>query len=143
MAEAKGKERVALAELEASYKPSRKAHYEVQVAKAEAAGAVARERCDDMAGNAKDVCVKEAKAAETSAKADAMAQMKTSAATATGNEKAAEARSDAKGKVAEARKDAASDKREAQYTVDKEKCGSLAGTAKAQCMDQARANMGK
>jgi hypothetical protein len=62
VAEAKGKEKVAKAELEASYKPSDKTHYQALVAKAEADYAVAKEKCDDLAGNAKDVCVKEAKA---------------------------------------------------------------------------------
>ena len=72
--EAKGKERVALAELEASYKPGAKTKYDARVAKAEADYSVAKERCDDLAGNPKDVCVKEAKAAQISAKADAKAQ---------------------------------------------------------------------
>ena len=39
----------------------------VLVAKAESAYAVAKERCDDKSGNAKDVCVKEAKAVESRA----------------------------------------------------------------------------
>jgi hypothetical protein len=41
------------------------------VAKAEADYRVAKERCDDQAGNVKDVCLEEAKAAEAAAKADA------------------------------------------------------------------------
>jgi hypothetical protein len=51
VAEAKGKESVATAELKATNKPSLKASYEVSVAKAEADYAVANERCDDTAGN--------------------------------------------------------------------------------------------
>ena len=43
----------------------------MSIAKAEAEYAVAKERCDDQAGNAKDVCVKEAKSAQTAAKANA------------------------------------------------------------------------
>ena len=77
MAEAKGKEKVAMAELEASYKPSDKARIAVGIAKAEADYSVAKEKCDDKAGDAKKACVKEAKAAETHAKADASAPMKT------------------------------------------------------------------
>jgi hypothetical protein len=61
-AEAKGKDKVAEAELEAQYKSSKKATYEVSVIRAEADYAVAREKCDDKAGNDKDVYVKEAKA---------------------------------------------------------------------------------
>jgi len=68
MAEAKGQRKVAKAELEASNKPSDKTRKAVSVAKAEAAYAVAKEKCDDKAANARAACVKEAKAAETRAK---------------------------------------------------------------------------
>ena len=143
VADAKGKEKVAIAELEASYKPSRETRYEARVAKAEADYAVAKERCDDMAGNAKDVCVKEAKAAETTAKADAKAQMKTSEANAAAGEKSAEARSKASGQTAEARKDATEDKRDAEYKVATEKCDGFAGGAKDECLAKAKAQFGK
>jgi hypothetical protein len=143
VAEAKGKDKVAKAELEVSYKPSTKNHYDVNIAKAEANYAVAKEKCDDMAGNPKDVCVKEAKAAQTTAKADAKAQMKTTDANATANEKSAEARSKAKDKTTVARKDATADKVDAEYAVAKEKCDALAGGAKDKCLDQAKVNFGK
>src|SRR4051812_32855427 len=71
MEEAKGREKVAKAELESNYSPSEKHAYDVRLAKADAAYDVAKEKCDDLNGNAKDVCKKEAKAAHTSAKADA------------------------------------------------------------------------
>jgi osmotically-inducible protein OsmY len=87
MVEARGKQKVAKAELEASNKPSDKARYAVSIAKAEAGYAVAKEKCDDKAGNDKKVCVKEAKAAETRAKADARKQMKTSDASKPAKEK--------------------------------------------------------
>ncbi|MDP2170041.1 MAG: hypothetical protein Q8J96_06430 [Rhodocyclaceae bacterium] len=143
VADAKGKEKVAKAELEAGYKPSNKATYEVSVAKAEADYAVAKERCDDLAGNAKDVCVKEAKAAETTAKANAKAQMKTAEANVTAKEKTTEARSDASKTATEARKDATADKRDAEYAVAKEKCDTFSGDAKDQCLNQAKARFGK
>jgi hypothetical protein len=143
MAEAKGNEKVANAELETSYKPTTKNRYEARVAKAEANYAVANERCDDLAGNAKDVCVKEAKAAEVAAKADAKAQMKTTEANVTANEKSYEARSDASDKASDARKDAAADKSDAQYGVAKEKCDVYAGSAKDNCLNQAKVNFGK
>ncbi|MDB5849643.1 MAG: hypothetical protein JWP29_3395, partial [Rhodoferax sp.] len=63
--EAKGTEKVAKAELEAQYKPSAKNTAKVNEAKADAAYDTAKEKCDDLAGNAKDVCVKDAKAAHT------------------------------------------------------------------------------
>jgi hypothetical protein len=45
----------------------------VRTAKADAAYELAKEKCDDLSGNAKDVCQKDAKAAQASAKADAKA----------------------------------------------------------------------
>jgi osmotically-inducible protein OsmY len=89
MAEARGKQKVAKAELEATNKPGDKASYAVSVAKAEADYAVAKEKCDDKSGNEKKACVKEAKAAETRAKADAKAQMKTADASKPTKEKSA------------------------------------------------------
>lgn len=143
MAEAKGKEKVAKADLEASYKPTVKAHYNARVAKAEADYAVAKERCDDLAGNAKDVCVKEAKAAQTTAKANAKVQMKTKDANAAARETTSDARSKASEQASEARKDAADDKSDAGYQVAKEKCDQFSGAAKDQCQAQAKARFGK
>lgn len=73
VAEAKGKEKVAKAELEARYMPSDKNSRAVKTAQAEADYGVAKEKCDDKAAADKKACVKEAKAAETKAKADAKA----------------------------------------------------------------------
>ena len=142
-ADAKGREKVSLAELEATYKPSSETNYQLRVAKAEADYAVAKERCDDLAGNEKDVCVKKAEAAETTAKADAEAQMKTSEANATANEKTGEARSDASSESADARKDATEQKLDAQYEVAKEKCDTFSDDAKDRCLDEAKARFEK
>lgn len=76
MAEAKGKEKVARAELEASYKPTQTSQYNALVAKSAAEYAVAREKCDDLAGDFKKVCIKDAKVAQTTANADAKVQTK-------------------------------------------------------------------
>jgi len=132
VAEAKGREKVAKADLEASYKPSANSRYKARVAVAEAAYSVAKERCDDKGGTAKDVCVKEAKAVKTTAKADAKAQMKVS-----------DANVVARDKGAEARKDAAETANDAQYGVAKEKCDAYAGEAKDHCLAQAKKNFGK
>jgi hypothetical protein len=70
-AEAKGREEVAKAQLEDKYRPSRESQYEVRAAKAKADYRVAKERCDDLSGNVKDVCLQEAKAAQAAAIADA------------------------------------------------------------------------
>jgi len=141
--EAKGKEKVALAELEVSDKPSPTTRYKLRVAQAEAAYAVARERCDDLAGNPKDVCAKEAKAARTAAEADAKVQMKTTDANATAASKTAAARNAASSTVVDARKDASADKMAAQYKVEQEKCDAFAGSAKTACLDRAKMNFGK
>jgi len=143
VAEARGREKIATADLDASYKPTAKTRYQARVAKAEANHAVARERCDDMAGNAKDVCVKEAKAVETGAKADAKAQMKTSDANVTAHEKSADAYGKADNQAADARKEAAQDKLAAQYEVAKQQCDMYAGAAKDVCLDRAKTRVGK
>lgn len=141
--DAKGKEKVSKAELDERYQPSVKTQYEVRVAKAEATYALEKEKCDDLAGNPKDVCVKEAKAAEVAAKADAKTQMKTTDANATAKEKTGEARAKAATQAADARSDAATDKLDARYQVEKEKCDALAGAAKDTCMAQAKARFNK
>ena len=119
--EAKAKEKVARAELEYGYTGKAGDRNKVAVAKAESAYAVAKEKCDDKAGNAKDVCVKEAKAVEIKALADAKL----------GKE------------IGAAKKDAAADKRDADYNVAVEKCDALAGDAKASCIAAAKTKFGK
>ena len=77
--------------------------------------------CDDKGGNAKDVCVAEAKANHTKALADAKLSKK----------------------VGAARQDASDDKREANYKVEAQKCDSLAGDAKSACIADAKARYNK
>jgi hypothetical protein len=132
IAEANGKEKAAKAELEARHKNTAKAHYEARIAKAEADYGVAKEKCDDLSGNQKDVCLKEAKAAETRAKADAKAGQRTSQL----NNSYGEKRQDI-------RADAGADKRDANYAVAKEKCDSYSGDAKDQCMNDVKRRYGK
>jgi hypothetical protein len=119
--EAKGKQKVALAELEFGYSGKPADQTKVLEAKAESAYAVAKEKCDDMAGNVKDVCVKEAKATETKALADAKM----------GNQ------------IVEAQTDASQARRDADYGVATEKCDAMAGDAKASCVTAAKAKFGK
>lgn len=130
-AEAKGTEKVAKAELEAQYKPGPRQDQKVLDAKADAAYDLAREKCDDMSGNTKDVCMKDAKAVRTSAKADARVS-KTSA----------DANKDKAGAMADAKKDAAADKNDAQYKAAKERCDAMAGNAKDACQNDAKAKFG-
>lgn len=114
--QAKGKEKVARAELEANYSGKAEDANKLQVTKADAAYAVAKEMCDDKGGNAKDVCVAEAKSTHTKAVADAKLGKK----------------------VGEARKDAIEDKTDADYKLATQKCDSLAGDAKAACINDAK-----
>jgi hypothetical protein len=68
--EAKGKQKVAKAENDAkTAKDPVKAQSKVEEAKAEAAYDVAKQRCDEMKGNEKDVCMKQAKVELDRAKA--------------------------------------------------------------------------
>ena len=62
LAEANGKEKVAKADAEAAYKNTPKMREDARVTRAEATYTVAKEKCDEFAGNPKDVCVKEANA---------------------------------------------------------------------------------
>ncbi|ARU05369.1 hypothetical protein CCO03_12335 [Comamonas serinivorans] len=69
--QAKGNKKVAEAELRLKDKPSEKARYDARMAKADADYDVAKERCDDLSGEAKDACVKDAKAVHDKEKANA------------------------------------------------------------------------
>ena len=132
VAEAKGKDNVAKAEAEAAYKHTPKARENARIAHAQANYDVAIEKCDDLAGNRKDVCVKEAKAELVKGKANAKV-----------DRVAADTRHEAATKQAEARKDANADKRDADYKVAIEKCDALAGAAKDACVSNAKAQYGK
>lgn len=140
---ASSNEKVAMAVLDAEYKPSDKASYKVRLAKANADYGVAREKCDDKAGNVKDVCLKEAKAAEIAAKADAKAQLTIANANTKAAETSAKANNTANKKGVEARRDAATEKRNAEYVVAREKCDKFAGDAKAVCVEDARVRFGQ
>ena len=118
---ANGKSDVAKAELESDYTGKPADQNKVLVVRAKAVYAVAREQCDDFAGNPKDVCVQQAKANKTKALADAKLGKQ----------------------IGVARKDAADEKLDADYKVEAEKCDALAGDAKTACVAQAKAYFGK
>lgn len=119
--EAKAKEKVAKAELDASLSGKPRDQEKLAKVKADTTYEVAKEKCDDKAGNDKDVCVKEAKATKEKALADIKASKKSQS----------------------ARTDAADDKRDANYKVAKEKCDALSGDAKDACVANAKAQNGK
>jgi hypothetical protein len=129
---AKGHRDVAKAEAEASYKHTAKARYDARVAKVEADYKLAKEKCDDLNGNPKDVCLKEAKAAEVKGKADAKV-----------DKVATESSQSAVKQVADAKKDAAEDKRDAEYKVAVEKCDAMSGDAKDRCVAEAKRRFGR
>jgi hypothetical protein len=85
-----------------------------------------------MSGNQKDVCVKQAKAAHTKAKADAKVAKVDSKVT-----------QQAANKRADVRKDAREDTRDAQYKVAIEKCDAMSGAAKDQCVKDAKVHFGR
>ena len=68
--EAKAKEKVAKAELDAKNDPSPRNQRKVAEAKAGGEYDVAKEKCDDLKGNEKDACQKQAKAKHEQAQAD-------------------------------------------------------------------------
>ena len=132
VAEAKGKHNVATAEAEAAFKNTPKARENARIAHAEANYNVAIEKCDDLAGNRKDVCVKEAKAEFVKGKADAKV-----------DRVEADTRQEAAAKQSDASKEANADKRDAEYKLAIEKCDALAGPAKDACVSKAKGQYGQ
>lgn len=118
---AKGKEKVARAELEYNRSGDPKDATKLALTKADASYDVAREKCDDRSGKEKDICINEAKTTRTKAVADAKMNQK----------------------VAEVRRDASEEKREAEYKLAKEKCDALAGDNKTQCLVTAKSRYGR
>lgn len=115
--ETKGAEKVAQARLKAQHTGKQADKDAAIEAGVDARHKVAKERCDDLQGNQKDVCVKQAKADHDKA----MASLK--------------ARQD----IQEVRDEAAEKKRDADYKVAKERCDTLAGSAKDACQASAKA----
>ena len=130
--EAKGKDDVAKAEAAAAYENTPKTRETARVAHAQANYNISIEKCDDLAGNRNDVCVKEAKAELVKGKADAKV-----------DRVAVDTRQDAAAKQAEARTEANTEKRDAEYKVAIEKCDAFSGPAKDACVGNAKVQYGK
>ena len=126
--EAKGNEKIAKAELDARNKNTDKARLEALETKADVQYAIAKEKCDDLSGNNKDVCIKDAKAVEQRAKADIKAGKAGSVGASVSAGEKADARDDAK---------------DAQYSASKERCDTLSGDAKDKCVADVKARYGK
>lgn len=131
VSEAKGAEKVAKAELEAQYEPTPRHKEKAGMARADAAYDTAKEKCDDFSGNARDVCVKDAKVAHVKAKEDVKVA------------RVADDTSKAKTeKMGEVKKDASAENREAEFKAAKERCDSLAGAVKDGCVNDAKVKYG-
>jgi hypothetical protein len=114
--EAKSKAKIAYAELNYSRSGTAKDANKVTVAKADGAYGIAKERCDDLTGNPKDVCRAEAKAAHVKALADAT-EIK---------------------KVVDAKTTAHDKKQDADYKVAVEKCDAVTGAERISCISAAK-----
>ncbi|PXX43026.1 hypothetical protein [Undibacterium pigrum] len=99
-----------------SYENTAKNHVKAATDVADAEYALAAEKCDDKSGNDKDVCKKEAKAAQKIAIADAKAGKK----------------------IFDAKVDAATTANDANYKVAVEKCDPMSGAAKDACITAAK-----
>ncbi|RZA13554.1 MAG: hypothetical protein EOP02_28160 [Proteobacteria bacterium] len=117
VAESKGREKVALAQLEYNYSGSTKDEAKLIEERNEARYDVAKEKCDDRNGEAKDVCQREAKTVYEKSKADLKMNKK----------------------VAEAVDDAEQARMKADYKLADEKCNTLSGDAKDVCVNSAKA----
>jgi hypothetical protein len=119
--QAKGKAGIARAELEFAHSGKPADQNRILIARAESAYSVARERCDDLAGNVKDVCVEQAKATESKALAEAKLGKQ----------------------IDKATTEAAVEMIDADYKVAAEKCDAFAGQAMTDCVASARVRFGK
>ena len=119
--EAKAKDKNAMAALEYGHTGKAADEKKMLKVKVDTAYAVAKEKCDDQAGNAKDVCVQQAKADHNKG----LAELKLVK------------------EVAAAGKDATETAREADLKLANEKCDALSGDAKSTCQSAAKARFGK
>ena len=115
--EAKGREKIELARLEANYTGTPKAEVKLYEAHYTAVYDIAIQRCDDLGGNAKDVCKREAKSTRDKAKADVKLSKK----------------------VNDAINDDITTKMKADYKVAREKCDAVSGDTKTMCVASAKA----
>lgn len=115
---AKGREKIALAQLEYNYSGSKKDEMDLWKAKVEARYDVERRKCEALAGNDRDVCVRAAKTARDKSEADMKLARKTDAAI----------------------EDADEAHLKADYRLAAEKCDALKGERKDVCMASAKAH---
>jgi hypothetical protein len=127
LAEANAANKISRADLDARDKGSLKAQVDARLARAEAEYSVAKERCDDLAGNVKHVCVMDAKAALARGKADAKLERESK-----------EASRDARERVAQAQEAASRETARADFRAARERCDRYAGDARDRCVSDAK-----
>jgi hypothetical protein len=121
LVQAKARQKAAQAALEFGSTGKPADEYRVLQAAAEARYAVARQRCMPLTGNARHVCIKQAKAVEAEAIADARSHRKRS----------------------EQHQEEEQERRDALYAVAARKCDALRAEAKDLCIAAARTQFGK
>ena len=121
IAEAKAARTLVEANAKAQYKNTLAARTTAANDIADANYDVEKAKCGSQTGNAKDVCIKTAKANKVAAVSDAKADKK----------------------VIDARVDASEDKNTAEYKVALEKCDASVGAAKDACVGNAKKRFGK
>ena len=121
VAEAKAARVLTEEEARAKYENTLKAYTRARLRIADANYSRDKARCAGLAGNEKDVCQAQAKAALVAAQADAKADQKT----------------------IEARNEARDDKLAAAWKVAMERCDAFAGAARDQCVSNAKVQFGK
>jgi hypothetical protein len=105
----------------AYYANTLKAYTKSRIKIASATYDLDKAKCGALAGNDKDVCIKQAKSTRVATESDATADKK----------------------AIQARRDARDDKLTAEYKVAMEKCDAFAGTVKDSCVASAKAQYGK
>jgi hypothetical protein len=119
--QAKGRESVALAQLEYNYTGKSADEQKLYAVRADTRYELAKERCDDLGGDAKDVCLRQARSEHEKAQADIKLAKK----------------------VTSAIDEADQARMKADYKLAIEKCAQLAGDAKDSCVAGAKARYGE
>ena len=136
IASARGHREIAQAELEQRYRPSASNDEKLRLVRADAAFAVAREKCEPYKGDARDVCRKDAKAVQAAAQAQAKLQTPVvqphGTAVVSGTTAAAVAHAAPRNPALDA-----------QFNAASERCDMLQGEARDGCLVNLRKRFGK
>ncbi|MEJ8835561.1 hypothetical protein [Ramlibacter sp. AN1133] len=127
LAEAEAEERIARVDLEAQYRPSAKARHHALVVAADSRYAVARVRCEDRTGVARDACMTAATALRTAERDQARVLLNNAAARARATEQADDDR-----------EEASSDTLAARYSAARMQCEAYVDKLRERCLTQTR-----